>query len=73
MSINFVQIAYKKCLELHDNVRIFFKIFWGRIPDPLPSPVLPKSVSALINSCTIHIGMKTGGPRENFVNCIPLI
>ena len=31
-----VPTLYQKCLELHDFVPIFLKIFWGRTPRPPP-------------------------------------
>ena len=39
MGTTIVQSAYQKCLELHDFVPTFLKIFWGRTlrpPPPLP-------------------------------------
>ena len=37
MGTTIVQSAYQKCLELHDFVPIFFKIFWGSTRRPPPS------------------------------------
>ena len=31
-----IQSVHQKCLELHNIVPIFLKIFWGRTPDPPP-------------------------------------
>ena len=36
MGTTIVQSAFQKCLELHDFVPIFFKIFRGRTPRPPP-------------------------------------
>ena len=52
--VAWVQLLYKsafqKCLELHDFVPIFLKIFWGRTPHPLPgiSKGIFKSILALL-------------------------
>ena len=34
MSTNIVQSVLQKCLELHNFVPIFLKIFWGSTPRP---------------------------------------
>ena len=36
MSTHIVQIAYKKCLEMHDFVPIFLQIILVEEPRPLP-------------------------------------
>ena len=38
MSTDIVQIAYKKCLEMHEFVIIFFKKKSGRGPQTPPPP-----------------------------------
>ena len=38
MSTNIVQSVHQKCLELHDFVPFFLKLFWGRTPRTPPPP-----------------------------------